>query len=72
MKQTTTKKAPAKPSLKKQTIAVLSDKSIIANLHNTKRPVVIISMGCGSDFTRQLPTAYREILMTDFTKSAGN
>lgn len=64
------KASPKKLALKKKTITVLSDKSIIANLKDTKRPLIIISMGCGSDFTRQLPTAYRKILMTDITKPA--
>ena len=64
------KASPKKLALKKKTITVLSDKSIIANLKDTKRPLIIISMGCGSDFTRQLPTAYRDILMTDITKPA--
>lgn len=64
------KASSKKLALKKKTITVLSDKSIIANLKDTKRPLIIISMGCGSDFTRQLPTAYRDILMTDITKPA--
>lgn len=65
-----TKPAARKLALKKKTIEVLTDKSIVANLKDTKRPVIIISMGCGSDFTRQLPTDYRKILATDFTKPA--
>lgn len=64
------KASSKKLALKKKTITVLSDKSILANLKDTKRPLIIISMGCGSDFTRQLPTAYRDILMTDITKPA--
>jgi 3-dehydroquinate dehydratase len=68
MKKTTTKAAPKKKlALNKKTIAVLSDRSIIANLQNTKRPVIVISMGCGSDFTRYLPANWQK-LMTDFTK----
>ncbi len=70
MKKNTTKATPKKLALKKKTITVLSDKSIIANLKDTMRPVIIISMGCGSDFTRQLHTDYQKILMTDITKPA--
>lgn len=66
---------PAKPAakklaLKKKTIELLTDRSIVANLRNTKRPVIIISMGCGSDFTRQLPADIRKLMMTDITKPA--
>lgn len=68
MANATTETVSKKLALKKKTITVLSDKSIVANLKDTKRPLIIISMGCGSDFTRQLPTEYRKILGTDFTK----
>jgi hypothetical protein len=68
MSKSTFKTTPKKLAVKKKTISVLTDKSIIANLANTKRPIVIISMGCATDFTRQLPTAYQKLLMTDITK----
>jgi hypothetical protein len=67
MKKTIAKATPQKLALKKKTVAVLSDRSIIANLNNTKRPVIIISMGCGSDFTRYIPANIKR-LMTDITK----
>lgn len=70
MKKTPAKAAPKKLDLKKKTVVVLSDKSIIANLNNTKRPIVIISLGCATDFTKYLPTDYRKLLATDFTKPA--
>ncbi len=78
MKKETTKpvsragsKSSRKPALKKKTVAVLTDRSIVANLTNTRQPIVIISMGCATDFTRQLPTLYRDILLTDITRPAG-
>ncbi len=70
MSKSTSKTTPKKLALKKKTVAVLTDRSIIANLQNTKRPIVIISMGCATDFTKQLPTEYQKLLMTDFTKVA--
>jgi hypothetical protein len=70
MKKTTSKATPKKLALKKKTVVVLSDKSIIANLNNTKRPIIIISLGCATDFTKYLPTDYRKLLATDFTKPA--
>ncbi len=70
MKKTPAKATPKKLDLKKKTVVVLSDKSIIANLNNTKRPIIIISLGCATDFTKYLPTDYRKLLATDFTKPA--
>ncbi len=67
MAKKTAKPAPRKLALNKKTVSVLTDRSIVANLKNTRRPVVIISMGCGTDFTRQLPTDYQKLLMTDIT-----
>jgi 3-dehydroquinate dehydratase len=67
MSKSTSKATPKKLALNKKTVSVLTDKSIIANLKNTRRPIVIISMGCATDFTRQLPTAYQKLLMTDIT-----
>lgn len=67
MSKATPKKAAKKLAVKKQTISVLTDRSIVANLKNTKRPIIVISMGCGSDFTRQIPTDFRKLLATDIT-----
>lgn len=67
MSKATPKKAPKKLKVKKQTVSVLTDRSIVANLKDTKRPIIIISAGCATDFTRQLPAAWQK-LMTDFTK----
>ncbi|MEI2737351.1 MAG: hypothetical protein V9F01_01035 [Chitinophagaceae bacterium] len=68
MSKSTSKSNSKKLTLKKKTVSVLTDRSIIANLNNTKRPIVIISMGCATDFTRQLPTEYQKLLMTDITR----
>ena len=70
MSKSTSRQTPRKLALKKKTVTVLTDRSIIDNLNNTKRPIIIISMGCGTDFTRQLPTEYQKLLMTDITKVA--
>lgn len=70
MSKATPKKTARKLSLNKKTVQVFSNKSIVANLNDTKRPLIIISMGCGSDFTRQIPADFRKLLMTDFTKPA--
>lgn len=70
MSKSTPKKTARKLAVKKQTVSVLTDKSIVANLKDTKRPIIIISMGCGSDFTRQIPTDFRKLLATDFTRPA--
>lgn len=70
MKKAASKATPKKLALKKKTVVVLSDKSIIANLNNTNRPIVIISLGCATDFTKYLPTDYRKLLATDITKPA--
>ncbi len=70
MSKSISRQTPRKLALKKKTVSVLTDRSIIANLNNTKRPIIIISMGCGTDFTRQLPTEYQKLLMTDITKVA--
>jgi 3-dehydroquinate dehydratase len=67
MSKATPKKTAKKLAVKKQTVSVLTDRSIVANLKNTKRPIIIISMGCGSDFTRQIPTDFRKLLATDIT-----
>jgi hypothetical protein len=67
MSKSTSKATPKKLSLNKKTVSVLTDKSILLNLKNTRRPIVIISMGCATDFTRQLPTEYQKLLMTDIT-----
>lgn len=61
------KKTAKKLAVKKKTVSVLTDRSIVANLKNTKRPIIVISMGCGSDFTRQIPTDFRKLLATDIT-----
>ncbi len=68
MSKSNSKTTPKKLALKKKTVSVLTDRSIIANLADTGRPIVIISMGCATDFTRQLPTEYQKLLMTDITK----
>lgn len=70
MSKSISRQTPRKLALKKKTVSVLTDRSIIANLNNTKRPIIIISVGCGIDFTRQLPTEYQKLLMTDITKVA--
>lgn len=70
MSKATPSKAAKKLAVKKKTISLLSDKSIVANLKDTKRPIIIISVGCGSDFTRQVPTDFRKLLATDFTRPA--
>lgn len=70
MSKSISRQTPRKLALKKKTVSVLTDRSIIANLNNTKRPIIIISIGCGTDFTRQLPTEYQKLLMTDITKVA--
>lgn len=70
MSKSTSKATPKKLALKKKTVTVLSDRSIIANLKDTKRPIIIISMGCATDFTKYLPTDYRKLLATDITKPA--
>jgi len=67
MTKKTAKKTAKKLTLNKKTVSVLTDRSIIANLNHTNRPVIIISMGCGTDFTRNLPTNLQKF-MTDFTK----
>ncbi|MCX6317053.1 MAG: hypothetical protein NTW29_07170 [Bacteroidetes bacterium] len=64
------KKAARKLQVKKQTVSVLSDKSIVANLNRTDRPIIIISGGCATDFTRLIKTDLQKILMTDFTRPA--
>jgi len=63
-----TKKKAAKPSLRKKTVSLLDNKSIVANLQQTNRPIIVISMGCGSDFTRAMPADWKKLLATDFTK----
>jgi hypothetical protein len=68
MSKATPKKAAKKLTVKKQTVSVLTDRSIVANLKDTKRPIIIISGGCATDFTRQLPADFRKLLATDFTK----
>lgn len=70
MAKATPAKKAKKLNLKKKTVNVLTNKSIVANLQDTKRPIIVISMGCGSDFTRQIPADFRKLLMTDITRPA--
>lgn len=66
------KAAKKKPALQKRTIAVLNDKAIIAALKDKTRPVVIISGGCATDFTRQIMTDITKVLATDITRPVKN
>lgn len=67
MAKSTSKATPKKLSLDKKTVTVFTDKSLLLQLKKTRGPIVIISMGCATDFTRQLPTDYQKLLMTDIT-----
>lgn len=69
MSKATPKKTAKKLAVKKQTVSMLTDRSIVANLKDTNRPVIIISGGCATDFTRQIPALVQK-LMTDITRPA--
>jgi hypothetical protein len=63
-------KKPARKNLalNRKTINTLSSSVVSAELQNTQRPIIIVSGGCGTDFTKLLATDFTRILMTDITR----